>query len=148
MIGNNPRELGCLSLHLRNFRWKRFSVNATFNLKEGWKIAPYFKPDYILIDGSFDSSEIKAFVQNLRSNRATSTGIIALLKEDNHQELMITGVQDYLLKDNIASDTFAFDILNALAHQQTEESHHVSLSEVANSWFPAVMFGKKPLMNH
>lgn len=148
MIGNNPRELGCLSLHLRNFRWKRFAVNATFNLKEGWKIAQYFKPDYILIDGSFDSTEIKNFVQHLRSNRATSLGIVALLKEDNHQELMIPGVQDYLLKDNIASDTFAFDILNALAHQQTEESHGVNLSAVANSWFPGIMFGKKPLMNH
>ena len=148
MIGNNPRELGCLSLHLRNFRWKRFSVNATFNLKEGWKIAQYFKPDYVLIDGSFDSADIKNFVQQLRSNKSTKMGIVALLKENNHQELMIPGVQDYLLKDHIASDTFAFDIMNALAHQQTEESHAVNIAEVANSWFPNMMFGKKALINH
>jgi hypothetical protein len=148
MIGNNPREMGCLSLHLRNFKWKKFAVNATFDLKEGWRIAQYYKPDYILVEGSFETSAIKDFIQQLRSNRGTRLAIVALLKENNHKELMIPGVQDYLLKDNIASDTFAFDILNAIAHDiQTEEKSVASISQPEPSWFPGMVFRKKVLLN-
>ncbi|GJM27750.1 MAG: hypothetical protein DHS20C17_03850 [Cyclobacteriaceae bacterium] len=149
MIGNNPREMGCLSLHLRNFRWKRFVVNATFDLKEGWRIAQYYKPDYVLIEGSFEVDDIKEFINQLRSNKSTKLAIVTLLKENNHTELMIPGVQDYLLKDNIASDTFAFDILNAIAHKvQTEEHSVVNIAQPESSWFPGMVFRKRALLNH
>lgn len=149
MIGNNPRELGCLSMHLRNFAWKRFLVNATFDLSEGWKIARYYNPDYILIDGSLSADLIRNFVDQLRNFKATSKTVVALLKESNHSELVITGVQDYLLSDNIASDTFAFDVLNAIAHQKQEESKQVfeaAVSRTSGSWF-SQLFGKKVMVN-
>lgn len=121
MIGNNPREMGCLSIHLRNFKWKKFAVNATFDLQEGWRIALYFKPDYILIDGSFGEPLIRNFVDDVREHSSTMMASVALLKEDSSTQLMIPGVQDYLLKDNIVSDTFAYDVLNAIALKMHED---------------------------
>lgn len=149
MIGNNPREMGCLGIHLRNFAWKRFLVNATFDLTEGWKIAQYYKPDYILIDASFGSKLIKDFVDQLRSTKNTSSAVVALLKENNHSELVISGVQDYLLKDNIESDTFAFDILSAIAHKMKEDKKEVYqlAAQPSGSWL-SYLFGKKALINN
>ena len=141
MIGNNPREMGCLSNHLRNFRWKRFSVNATFDLKEGWKIAQYFKPDYILLEGSFGKESIKSFIQQIRDRKATKAAIVALLKDNSKTDLVIPGVQDYLLKDNIVSDTFAFDILNAIALKiQEDERRAIQLSATENSTWNLELF--------
>ncbi len=149
MIGNNPREMGCLSMHLRNFMWKRFLVNATFGLSEGWRIARYFKPDYILIDSSLGLKPIKDFINQLRSHGAFGSGVVALLKEDNKSELIIPGVQDYLLKDNIESDTFAFDILSAIAHKLQEGQKQVlgiGSRSASNSWI-SQLFGKRALAN-
>lgn len=148
MIGNNPREMGCLSIHLRNFMWKRFMINATFDLEEGWRIAQYFKPDYVLIDGSFDPELIRGFVDNLRSHKTIGNAVVALLKEDNHTELIIPGVQDYLLKDNIESDTFAFDILSAIAHKIQEDQKEVYKAvNQSNSWI-SQLFGRKELVSN
>ena len=117
--------MGCLSDHLRNFRWKRFAVNATFDLKEGWKIAQYLKPDYILIDGLFEPEAIKSFIGHIRERKSTQLATVALLKDNRATELVIPGVQDYLLKDNIILDTFAFDILNAIALKLKEDERRV-----------------------
>ena len=125
MIGNNPRELGCLSIHLRNFQWKKFAVNATFDLKEGWRIAQYFKPDYILVESAFGEDPIRNFIAEIRQHRSTKMATVALLKEDNGTQLMIPEVQDYLLKDNIVSDTFAFDVLNAISLKMHEDEKQV-----------------------
>ena len=117
MIGNNPREMGCLNIHLRNFRWKRFKVNATFDLAEGWRIIQYFKPDYILVEASFGVEPIRNFLQQVRSRKSTSLAAVALLKEDNQTQMVIPGIQDYILRDNISSDTFAFDVINVVAQK-------------------------------
>ena len=144
MIGNNPREMGCLNIHLRNFRWKRFAVNATFDLKEGRRIAQYFKPDYILIEDSFGEGPIRNFVSQLRSKNSTRSATIALLKADNLTQLLIPGVQDYLLKENIVSDTFAFDVLNAIALKRQEDENKAYRSEeTVGSWIPILSIGKR-----
>lgn len=148
MIGNNPREMGCLSMHLRNFNWKRFLVNATFDLTEGWRIAQYYQPDYVLIDGSLNLSKIKEFVHQLRTHRSTGKAVIALLKESNHSELVIPGVQDYLLKDNIASDTFAFDVLNAVARKIKQDKKVYRLASPSSTSWISQLFGKKVMANN
>ena len=150
MISNNPREMGCLSIHLRNFRWKQFAVNATFDLKEGWKIAQSFKPDYILLEGSYGESAIRNFTAHIRNRKSTRNATIALLKENNNTELMIPGVQDYLLKDNIVSDTFAFDILNAIALKMQEDSNRAyQLSGASQpTWTFGAGFLKKAFVNN
>lgn len=114
MIGNNPREMGCLSDHLRKFIWKKFKVTATFDLKQGTTLANSQKPDYILLDGSFDQEALSHWVKNLRRSRQFKHTAIALLKENNLEQLVIPGVQDYLLKETIVSDTFALKVINAI----------------------------------
>ena len=141
MIGNNPREMGCLSDHLRNFKWKRFAVNATFDLKEGWRIAQYFKPDYILVDSSCGEGPIRNLIAQIRTRKSTRMATVALLKEDNSGQLLIPGGQDYLLKDNIVSDTFAYDVLNAIALKIHEDEKPVyALTESSKvSWLPSII---------
>ena len=143
MIGNNPREMGCLNLHLRNFRWKKFAVNATFDLEQGWRIAQYFKPDYILIEDSFGEAPIRNLIAQIRSKRSIRSTTVALLKADNLTQLLIPGVQDYLLKENIVSDTFAFDVLNAIAlKMQEDENKAYRSAETVGSWIPILSIGK------
>ena len=140
--------MGCLSDHLRNFRWKRFAVNATFDLTEGWKIAQYFKPDYILIDGLFQPEAIKTFIGQIRERKSTQSATIALLKDNSATELVIPGVQDYLLKDNIILDTFAFDVLNAIALKIQEDERRVfQLSTAASSAWSFGLFKRPSVSN-
>ena len=134
MIGNNPREMGCLSDHLRRFAWKKFNVTATFDLKTGWRLAHSQRPDYILLDGSLPAEAIKAWVHDLRRRRAFDQTAIAILKEDNATQLVIPGIQDYLLKDTIVSDTFALTVLNAM-RMKVQENRSVAKSAVG-SWWP------------
>jgi len=64
---------------------------------------------------------------------------VALLKEDSSTQLMIPGVQDYLLKDNIVSDTFAYDVLNGIVlkmHEDEEQVYNLAGSHKV-SWLPA-----------
>jgi len=67
---------------------------------------------------------------------------------------MIPGIQDYLLKDNIASDTFAFDVLNAISQEATAEERRVSKvrsldrsKQPAINWFPGLVFKRKALID-
>ena len=69
MIGNNPREMGCLSDHLRGYTWKKFKVNATFDLKHGMQLAQSQKPDYILLDHALDKDQLTSRVRNLRRQK-------------------------------------------------------------------------------
>lgn len=151
MISNNPREMGCLSIHLHNFKWKRFAVNATFDLKEGWRIAQHFKPDYILLEGSLGEEAIRNFIGHIRSRKGTRNATVTLLKENNSAELMIPGVQDYLLKDNIVSDTFAFDVLNAIALRLQEDkkrARQLNRSSQPASLITAAGFFRRAAINN
>ncbi len=134
MISNNPREMGCLSDHLRSFAWKKFSVVATFDLKTGWRLAHTHRPDYILVDGSLGAEHIKVWVQALRKRRPFDKTAIAVLKDDNSTQLVIPGIQDYLLKDNIVSDTFALTVLNAIRLKVQEK--RITPKSVLSGWWP------------
>jgi hypothetical protein len=126
LIGNNPRELGCLSIHLQNFKWKTFVVRTSFDLNQGWIMAQRFRPDYILVESAFGEMEIKKFLADIRGNKFTKMATVALLKENNATQLMVPGVQDYLLGDNIESDTFALNVLNAMSLklQEDQRTYH------------------------
>ena len=134
MIGNNPREMGCLSDHLRRFAWKKFNVTATFDLKRGWRLTHAQRPDYILLDGSLPADAIKAWVHDLRRRRAFDHTAVAILKEDNTSQLVVPGIQDYLLKDNIVSDTFALTVLNAIRMKVQEK--RPTAKPILGSWWP------------
>lgn len=138
MVSNNPREMGCLSDHLRRFAWKKFNVVATFDLKQGLRLAYSHKPDYILLDGTLDEQMLRDWIRTLRQGKQFNRCAIALLKEDNHTQLIVPGVQDYLLKDSIVSDTFALKVLNAIrikAQENIEEEPKQESSGLAN-WLP------------
>lgn len=133
MVSNNPREMGCLSDHLRRFAWKKFNVVATFDLKAAWRLAHSHKPDYILIDVSLGTDHIKAWVQAIRKRRPFDHTAIAVLKDDNSTQLVIRGIQDYLLKDTIDSDTFALTVLNAI-RIKVQEKRPATKSLLSNWW--------------
>lgn len=134
MIGNNPREMGCLSEHLRSFQWKKFTVSATFDLKQGMQLVQSTNPDYILLDGALGEKELKSWVKQIRERKNTQKMAIAVLK-DNHTQLVIPGIQDFLLKDSIVSDTFALAVLNALKMKELESRQNQRLtSSVLPDW--------------
>lgn len=131
MIGNNPREMGCLSEHLRNFQWKNFNVVATFDLKQGRQLVQSLKPDYILLDAALGEKPLKSWVTQVREKKQTQNIAIAVMK-DNNSQLVIPGIQDFLLKDNIVSDTFALTVLNALKMKELENRQKFAGMGTAN----------------
>ena len=147
MISNNPREMGCLSDHLRKFTWKKFNVVATFDLKQGQRLAYSHRPHYILLDGSLDQQLLRTWVQTLRKGKQFQHTAIALLKENNRAQLVIPGVQDYLLKDSIVSDTFALKVLSAvrLKIKETKKVLPANVSGFA-SWLPWGLNEKKKVV--
>ena len=69
-----------------------------------------------------------------------------MLKADNLTQLLIPGVQDYLLKENIVSDTFAFDVLNAIALKMQEDENKAYKSDnLLVPGFPSSVWGKDRL---
>ena len=145
MIGNNPREMGCLSDHLRGYTWKKFKVNATFDLKHGMQLAQSQKPDYILLDHALDKDQLTSWVRNLRRQKIFKNTAVAILKDDNQSELLVPGVQDYLLKDSIESDTFALNVLNAIRIRIQELSDQVRMAVTPTgkmNWLPWNLKGR------
>ncbi len=139
MIGNNPREMGCLSDHLRGYTWKKFNVSATFDLKHGMQLAQSQKPHYILLDYELGKRQLTDWVKNLRRQRNFKNTALAVLKDDNKSEILVPGVQDYLLKDAIESDTFALNVLNAIRIRLQELSDKVRMAVTPTgkmAWLP------------
>jgi|GEM_PF-2583214 len=147
MIGNNPREMGCLSDHLRGYSWKKFSVSATFDLKHGRQLAQSQRPHYILLDHGLDQEELTQWVRTLRRQKSFRHTAIAILKDDNQRELLVPGVQDYLLKESIESDTFALNVLNAIRIriQELTDKVHMAVTPTGKmSWLPWNLRGSTP----
>jgi len=122
LIGNNPREMGCLSNFLNRFTWKKFSVVTAFDVAQGLQKLDKFNPDYVMLDEALGHEALQRFTQNVRKNKRFHPTALAILKNTNESEFMIPGVQDYLLKSNIFSDTLPLTILNAIKLSRRKNS--------------------------
>lgn len=122
LIGNNPREMGCLSNFLNRFTWKKFSVTTAFDIDQGLQKFDKFNPDYVMLDEALGHEALQSFTKYVRKRKRFNPTALAILKNTNESEFMIPGVQDYLLKSSIFSDTLPLTILNAIKLSRRKDS--------------------------
>ena len=112
MIGNNPAELSGYQYHLSQFEPVRFKTNFAFNLRRSFFEVRTWQPQYILIDDNFPSDQIRKFIRRVRKNVKTQAIPVALLKSSN-RHLLISGIQDYFLKDNFNAERLYSAVRNS-----------------------------------
>ena len=112
LIGNNPSELSGYLSKLSNFQGVRFITSFRFNLMKSLMEIRKWKPHYIVIDDYFPTRQIRKFVKHIRQNVETQEIPVAILKSNN-RHLPVTGVQDFLLKENFSAERLFNAIRNS-----------------------------------
>ncbi len=112
VIGNNPAEVSGYLSRLTNFQGVKFITNCCFNLRKSFLEIRNWRPHYIMIDDYFPKEQIRKFIRRIRRNANTQEIPVAILKSNN-QQMLITGVQDFLLKESFTPETLLHAIRNS-----------------------------------
>lgn len=120
LIGNNPKELADYNSSLINEKKFRFVTDVSFDLMESIQSIFRNKPVYILVDDGLGIHALRKFIGEIRSKSKTKEIPIALLKSSNKRQLLISGIQDYLLKDNFSAERLYYSIMNSRKIRRTQ----------------------------
>ncbi len=112
VIGNNPAEVSSYLSRLTSFQGVKFITNCCFNLRKSFFEIRNWRPHYIVIDDYFPTEQIRKFIRRIRRNANTQEIPVAILKSNNRQ-MLISGVQDYLLKENFTPEMLVHAIRNS-----------------------------------
>lgn len=119
LIGNNPRELSSVYNLLKKIKKREFITDIAFDLKNIFLRIARFRPNFILIDDALNKRQIKKLLNRLRRNKKTQDIPIAVLKSSNYNETLNEGVSDFILKENMSSDSLYHSILNSIRFHKT-----------------------------
>lgn len=121
LIGNNPIEMGGVLEKLNRIRSRKIITEIAFDVKSIIQRLMLFKPNYILIDDNIGRNELMQTLNNLSSNRKTRDIPIAVLKNSNYAEsLAASSILDYLLKQNLSSESLYHTLTNSLNFKKTQ----------------------------
>lgn len=121
LVGNNPIELSAILGKIEGIRGKKIITEIAFDITSLFERLMSFRPDYILIDDNIGKPELSEAINALANNRRTKNIPVTVLKNSNYQESMGSfGVLDYLLKQNISSDSLLNTIKNSLKFRRTQ----------------------------
>lgn len=120
LVGNNPIELSAILGKIQNIRGKKIITEIAFDLKSLFERLMNFKPDYILIDDNIGKPELAEAISALGNNRRTKDIPITVLKNSNYQESSGSGVLDYVLKQNISTESLLNTLKNSLKLRRTQ----------------------------
>lgn len=121
LIGNNPIELGRILDNLKQIRGRRIMTEIAFDLKSILERLIRFEPNFILIDDNLGRPELLATVETLSKNQKTRNVPITVLKNSNYDESPgSSSVLDYLLKQNLTTDSLYNTVRNSLKFRRTQ----------------------------
>lgn len=121
LVGNNPIELSVILGKIQSIPGKKVITEIAFDLKSLYERLMNFKPNYILIDDNIGKMELSEALQALSQNRRTKDIPVTVLKNSNYQETSgSTSVLDYVLKQNISSESLVNTIKNSLKLRRTQ----------------------------
>jgi len=119
LIGNNPIELGRVYDKLKKSTTVKYITDISFNISDAMlKILP-FQPNLILVDDNLSKKNIQKLAKNIARDERTKDIPITLLKTSNYNEIISTGIQDFLMKDGFSADKLYRSILNVLKFRRT-----------------------------
>lgn len=120
LVGNNPMDLGNVHRYLTKFPKRKVIIEYCFDLKESIIMALKCKPTCILLDDTYSKRIIKNFIDTINGNNRTKDIPITLLKSSNYRDIVTSGVQEYLLKENLTSERLYRTILKAIKFKRTQ----------------------------
>jgi len=121
LVGNNPIDMGIVLEKLRHVRNRKVITEIAFDIRTIVERLVNFKPNFIIIDDNIGRDGLIETVNKLSSTRATKDVPITVLKNSNYRESLISaGVLDYVLKQNLSSDTLYNTIKSALRLKRTQ----------------------------
>ncbi|MBX2944436.1 MAG: hypothetical protein KF725_01280 [Cyclobacteriaceae bacterium] len=122
LVGNNPIELSSILNTIKGLPGRIISTETAFDLTSIWQRLIKFKPNYILIDDNIGYHELTRTVGVLSSNPKTREIPITVLKNSNYTESAFTNdIADYLLKQNLTTESLYIALKNSLKFKRTRE---------------------------
>jgi len=120
LIGNNPIDLTKMLEKLNQIHGRRIITEIAFDVRSIVERLIKFNPNFILIDDNIGKSEMTQTVYTLNRSRKTRDVPITVLKNSNYRESTVTGIMDYVLKQNFSADTFYSILRNSLKFKRTQ----------------------------
>ena len=121
LVGNNPIELSRVLDSLKKVPGRRIITEIAFDLKSICERLLRFEPNFILIDDNVGKSELREAVHTLSSNKKTQGVPITVLKNSNYTEALgSTSILDYLLKQNLSTESLYNSLKNSLKLRRTQ----------------------------
>ena len=139
LVGNNPGELSVLNNRLLRFPKANLRAEVSFDLQDGVKEIARTKPSYIFIDDCFPIVQLQKFIHRLKRNSMTRDIPVALLKTSNRSQLLLSGVQDFLLKDTFSGEKVFNAILNSRKIKRTQRLLYKSFIRTRNRYYSISM---------
>ncbi|HEY3402039.1 MAG TPA: hypothetical protein VGK59_01565 [Ohtaekwangia sp.] len=121
LVGNNPIELSRVLDSLKKVPGKRIITEIAFDLKSICERLLRFEPNFILIDDNVGKTELREAVHTFSSNKKTQGVPITVLKNSNYTEALgSTSILDYLLKQNLSTESLYNSLKNSLKLRRTQ----------------------------
>ncbi len=120
VVGNNPIELSKVLDKVERLD-RRKEVRIAFDFQSIVDRLSNFKPDFILVDDNIGKTELRQVVDQLLRERRTKHIPITVLKNSNYREAIGNGVYDYILKENLSTESIYRAIVNSFKVRKTQE---------------------------
>lgn len=118
LLGNNPIELSTIQEKLRSSKSANMIADVYFDIKSAFKKILDAEPNSIVIDSSYDKDELNRLIKRINTNQKTAQIPITLLKNEN-RELALSGVNEYVLKQNLSAENLERAIRNSFRMKNT-----------------------------
>jgi len=121
VAGNNPIEVRQILEKLYGIGVFKIVTEFAFDLRSALDRLIHFRPDFIFIDDNLEKNQLNETIHRLSTGRETKNIPVAILKNSNYKESSISStVSDYILKQNLSSDSLYSVLKNGLKFRRTQ----------------------------
>lgn len=122
VVGNNPIEMGSVLEKLHRVKKRKVVTEIAFDIRSTIERLVTFNPNFILIDDNLGKAELQETVNTLAASKKTRNIPITVLKNSNYREALTSeGILDYLLKQNLSTESLYSAIKNSLRMKKTQK---------------------------
>ena len=122
IVGNNPLELSNVVNKIAEIPDQQFITETAFDTRSLWNRLRKFSPSFILIDDNIGKHELNETLHALTQNAKTTNVPIAVIKNSNYTESIVTAdIWDFILKENLSSTSLLMALRNTIKFKRTRQ---------------------------
>ena len=122
VVGNNPIEMSSILEKLHRVKKRKVVTEIAFDIRSTVERLATFNPNFILIDDNLGNAELLETLNTLTATKKTRHVPITVLKNSNYREILPSaGILDYLLKQNLSTESLYSAIKNSLRLKRTQK---------------------------